>query len=66
MRAPQSIWSELLSPIDLLIKLRLLALIEHACLQHEKIHLGAHKASVAIFERADNGLAANVKAGVHD
>src|SRR5437667_4938224 len=66
MRAPQSIWSELLSPIDLLIKLRLLALIEHACLQHEKIHLGAHKAAITILRRANYWLTTHIETGIND
>src|SRR5205807_4661610 len=30
------------------------------------IHFGSHKAPVAVFGRADNGLASHVEASVHD
>src|SRR5882672_8131211 len=59
-----SIRSELLSPIDFLRKLRLLALIEHARLQHQVVHLGSHEATITVWRRANDWLATYIETGI--
>src|SRR6266436_4566397 len=66
MRGPQSIRGELLSPIDLFLKLRLLALIEHARLKHQEIHLSAHETAITVLRRANDRLATYIETGVDD
>src|SRR5207253_746070 len=61
-----SIKSELGTPIDFLFELWLVLLIQHTSLQHEKVHLSPHKATITVFRRADDRLATHVETGVDD
>src|SRR2546421_3895604 len=60
----KSIKFELRLPIDLLFKPWLLALIEHACFQHQIIHLSAHKTAITVLWRANNRLASHIETGI--
>src|SRR6266404_2828945 len=66
IRPFRSIQLELAPPIPIIHEFRLLVLFQHASLEDKNIHLGSHKATVAILYRANDRLASHIKARVYD
>src|SRR5215831_13773827 len=61
-----SIQLELLLPVAVADEGRLIALVEHAVLQHEHVDPGPHEAAVRVGRRAHDRLSADVERCVHE
>src|SRR5205814_4303955 len=61
-----SVERELTAPVGGVFEFGLVALINQARFQHQVIHFSSHEATIAVFGRADNRLAADIEARVHD